>query len=205
MSIEQELDMRGKPCPEPVIETRKALGNMETGTLSVLVDNEDSAENVRRTAVSLGLIAEVSVEQENLHRVMIQKTGVPSLMPEPYRPPCEIEPVGKTTAVLIASNRFGEGDPELGDILIRAFVKTLHQLPKLPSHVILLNSGVKLAIEGSVLIDDLRGLSDKGVEVLCCGTCLDFYNLKEKRAAGRVSNMFDIVSVLTTADRIIRP
>ena len=205
MSMDQELDMRGRPCPEPVIETRKRLGNMEAGILTVLLDNEDSAENVRRTAESLGLTAEVRLDHENRHQVIIQKTGVPSMTPEPYPPSCETPKTHTKTTVLIASNRFGEGDPELGDILIRAFVKTLHQLPRLPSHVILVNSGVKLATEGSVLIDDLNSLTEKGVEVLCCGTCLDYYKLKDTLAAGRVSNMFDIVSALASSDRTIRP
>ena len=205
MSIEKELDMRGKACPEPVIETRKVLGEMEAGVLSVIVDNDAAAENVRRTATSLGLIAEVQVESENLYRILIQKAGIPSMMPAPHRPSSDTPPERASTAVLIASNRFGEGEPELGDILIRAFVKTLHQLPKLPAHVILVNSGVKLAIEGSVLVDDLNDLADEGVEVLCCGTCLDYYNLKDKLAAGRISNMFDIVSALAAADRTIRP
>lgn len=208
MKNEKVIDMRGRACPEPVIETRKALGDIPSGTLDVRVDNEDSAENVRRTAKSLGLDVVVTKTSDSDFTVEIIKIGDPSReVPdtEPYLPACEIEVASKGTAVLIASETFGEGAKELGDILMRAFIKTLGQMKPHPSHIIFLNTGVKLVAEGSVLIADVKALETAGVDVQVCGTCLDYYHLKEKLKAGRVSNMFDIVSVLTTAARVVRP
>lgn len=208
MTTEKNLDMRGHACPEPVIQTRKALAELPSGTLFVLVDNDGSAENVRRTAVSLGLSAEVATVPDGDFRVTITKTGNGSVeIPdkEPYRPSCEMPSAAQGTAVFVASSRMGEGEAELGDILMRAFIKTLRQVDPLPTHLIFVNSGVFLPSEGSSVVEDIAALSDAGVQVLVCGTCLDYYHLKDKLKAGRVSNMFDIVSILNTAHHVIRP
>jgi selenium metabolism protein YedF len=111
----------------------------------------------------------------------------------------------KQIVVLIASDELGQGSPELGKILIRSFVKTLSNAEQKPRRMIFVNSGVRLTTEGSDLIDDLKLLEETGVELLSCGTCLDYFHLKEKLQAGRASNMVEIVETLTAADSVVRP
>lgn len=108
------------------------------------------------------------------------------------------------TVILIPSDRLGSGPEDLGSILMRSFLKTLRDSGTHPRRIVLINSGVRMAVEGSDLIDDLRVLQDSGIDILCCGTCLDFFHSREKLKAGRVSNMREIVDVLTTAGRVIR-
>lgn len=113
--------------------------------------------------------------------------------------------VDKGTVVLLASDRLGHGDDELGAVLVRSFVKTLAALESPPAAILLVNGGVRLAAEGSPLIQDLEGLEARGVEVLSCGTCLDWFHLKEALRAGKPTNMMEIVTRLTRADRVVRP
>jgi selenium metabolism protein YedF len=111
----------------------------------------------------------------------------------------------KKAVLYINSHLLGIGDEALGAILMRAFLKTLLDLPIKPHRIILINSGVRLSSEGSEVLEALRALSEKGIEILSCGTCLDFYGLKEKLRVGVVSNMYDIAQSLLEADRLIRP
>lgn len=105
----------------------------------------------------------------------------------------------------ICSNKMGRGDDDLGDILIQSFVNTLIQLDPLPSTIILYNSAVLLCTEDSAVLDSLKALELKNVNILVCGTCADFYNIKDKIAVGTISNMYAIVETLNNADRIINP
>ena len=107
--------------------------------------------------------------------------------------------------VFVASNLFGVGDEKLGQILMKAFVKTLKELDTQPAKVIFANSGVRLTTEGSDLIDELRALEEEGVEIISCGTCLDYYGLVDSLQVGVSSNMYEIASTLVEADRIVKP
>jgi selenium metabolism protein YedF len=111
----------------------------------------------------------------------------------------------KKAVVYINSDLLGVGDEVLGSFLMKAFLKTLLDLEKKPDRLILINSGVRLASEGSQVIDTLRTLSEKGVDIVSCGTCLDFYKLKEKMSVGMISNMYDIIQSMLEADHLIRP
>ena len=108
-------------------------------------------------------------------------------------------------AVLVSSQHFGQGDAELGAVLMRAFIKTLREVRPAPSAILFVNTGVNLTTKGSELIDDLRALEELGAKVLSCGTCLDFYGLKEKLQVGSVTNMYNIVATLVSTDRVVRP
>lgn len=210
---EYELDMRGRPCPEPVIETRRLLLTSNARQVVVTVDDQAGADNVCRMAASMGWDAMIEFLEEGRRRVTLAKASSPATeqLPSVPRPSSdapdarEARGVSARVVVLIASERFGEGDDALGGILMRAFVTTLAELGPLPEALLLVNGGVRLAAEGSPLIEGLRGLAAAGVEVLACGTCLDFYHLKEQLAVGRVTNMSEIVTALTTADRVLRP
>jgi selenium metabolism protein YedF len=109
------------------------------------------------------------------------------------------------TVVLLASERAGQGDDELGAVLMRSFVKTLAKAGDAPATVVFLNGGVRLACEGSPVLEELAAMAARGVELLACGTCLDFFGLKQALRVGRVSNMAEIVERLTHGDRVVRP
>ena len=94
--------------------------------------------------------------------------------------------------VVIASDRMGEGAEELGKTLLKAFVFSLTQQDKLPKTILLYNGGAYLTCEGSPMLEDLKALEAEGVEILTCGTCLNFYGLTEKLAVGGVTNMYVI-------------
>ena len=197
MPTVHRLDMRGRACPEPVVETRKALNLPDAGKLQVLVDNPDSAENVKRMATSMGFSCEVEQDDSGAYAVAITKN-------EHSDAGCETCQAPPRVVVLIASSRFGEGAAELGDLLMRSLIKTIKQLDPLPEGVVFVNSGVEHTTEGSVLIDDIRELEELGAEILSCGTCLDYYHLKDKLRVGQVSNMYEILSMLASADRLVR-
>ena len=111
----------------------------------------------------------------------------------------------KKVVVYINSDLLGAGDEALGSFLMKAFLKTLLDLEKKPDRLILINSGVRLASEGSQVLETLKTLSEKGVEIVSCGTCLDFYKLREKMNVGKISNMYDIIQSMLEADCLIRP
>ncbi len=195
---EKTIDMRGRPCPEPVVATRKALAEPGTVGITVLVDNRPSAENVTRMAESMGWSTGVEEEDDGLFRVSIARGETDS---EPGRI-CEAPP---RVVVFVASAAFGEGSEDLGGILMRSFIKTLRELEPLPECVIFANGGVRLTTEGSDLIEAIRELEERGVRILSCGTCLDYFHLKEKLLVGSVSNMYEIAGALASADRLVRP
>ncbi|OHB69887.1 MAG: hypothetical protein A2V70_02365 [Planctomycetes bacterium RBG_13_63_9] len=126
-------------------------------------------------------------------------------MGEQPAPSCQAPAAGPRVVAMVASDRFGEGEEELGRILMRAFIKTLKDVDPRPGKVIFANAGVRLTTEGSDLIDDIRALESGGVEIISCGTCLDYYRLLDKLQVGVASNMYEIASTLVQADRIVRP
>jgi selenium metabolism protein YedF len=200
------VDARGQPCPGPVIETRKALAEAGVERAEVLVDDEAAAENVSRMARSMGFAVSFEQDPTGFFRLGLRREG--PAHPEELgagggaMPACRAEP---RVVVLVASATLGHGDDELGRILMTAFLKTLKDVSPGPSAIILVNGGVKLASEGSDLVEAVRALEGRGAKVLVCGTCLDFYRLKDKLRVGTVSNMFEIASLLVDADRVIRP
>ena len=140
------------------------------------------------------------------------RTDVPAPIQPPIQPVSADVPVpGCTEAqasdpftVFFASDRIGQGNDELGALLMKGFIYALAEGENKPVRMIFMNSGVNLTVEGSIHLENLRRLQDEGVEILSCGTCLDFYGLKGKLAVGRVSNMYEIVSLLSSG-RVLRP
>lgn len=192
----KEIDCRGLACPQPVITTKKALEEMKEGDLLVIVDNPTARDNVQRFAQSQGATVKVEMKGEDflLHIRKTETQGRGHRMMEAQK-----------VVVYINSHVMGFGEEALGRILMKSFLKTLLDLQPIPSKLIFINSGVRLTTEGSEVLESLRILSDKGVEIMSCGTCLDFYGLKEKLKVGVISNMFDIAQSLLEADRLIRP
>ena len=195
----------GDACPTPVIKTKKAMQAL-TGpeVIEVLVDNEIAVQNVSKMAAASG--GEVTSEQtgEKAYKVVISvKGGVTTA--EAEEEACACAPAGNNTVVVIASDRMGEGTDELGKVLIKGFIYAVSQLDTLPKAILFYNGGATLTTEGSDSLKDLKEMEAQGVEILTCGTCLDYYQLKDKLAVGAVTNMYSIVETMAQADKIIRP
>ncbi len=195
----REIDCRGQACPQPVITTKQVLEEIKEGEFTLIVNDPSSSENVKRFASSQGCSVEVEKKGSDFH-LHIRK-GMPAGREKKEE---KIPRKVGNVAVYFNSNLLGIGDEALGSILIRAFLKTLLDTEPKPSRMIFINSGVRLTSEGSEVLETLSALSEKGVEILSCGTCLDFYGLKEKLKVGIVSNMYEIVKSLMEADRLIR-
>jgi selenium metabolism protein YedF len=188
------IDCRGLACPEPVVTTKKALDQLKEGKLIVIVNNSVSCNNVERFALSQGCSVEVEKRGEEFY-IHIEKT----------RKAERVRGDKRQVVVYINSQFLGVGEDTLGTLLMRAFLKTLLNQEVQPHRMIFINSGARLTSEGSEVLETLKALSEKGVEILSCGTCLEFYGLKEKLKVGVISNMYDILRTLTEADQIIRP
>ena len=208
MTEEMKIDMRGLACPQPVVETRKALFLPDTEKLFVLVDNPASAQNVKRMAASMGWAVDIEEDDGGNFTVAVTKDGNTEAAgpgTDESCPACEIGQAPPRVVVFIPSTFFGEGADELGIILMRSFVKTIKQLDPLLECIVFANSGVRLTTEGSDLVADIKELDDLGVQILSCGTCIDYYHLKGKLQVGYESNMYEIATALASADRLVRP
>ena len=194
---QNELDCRGLACPQPVILTKKALDHLPA-ELTVLVDNVAAKENVAKFASANGY--GVSIEQgAGLYRLrLVAGASVTGITSQP-----EMSAATTAAAILLTRNTLGSGSEELGAILMKAFFASLLELPQQPRAIMLLNSGVYLAAENSPVLAALQDLSQRGVAVMVCGTCLDYFSLKDKLAVGNVTNMYSILTELAGAERAI--
>ncbi len=191
-----KVDAIGDKCPLPVIKTKNALKDIESGVLEVLVDNEISMENVEKMCLEKKLSYSI-VKDNNIYKISIVKTDENKKESE--------EDTNLGTVIVIDSDEMGKGDPKLGKALMKAFVYTLTELETLPETIILYNKGVFLAAEGSDSIEDLEKLSSLGVNIFSCGACVNFYELVEKVKIGTVTNMYNILNLQIKAKRIIKP
>ena len=194
------VDCRGMSCPQPVLETKKALEKTGLEEVLVLVDNPGSKENVRRFAESQGYRVSAA-EDKGSFTLRIHKEGAAGVQKKVDEKKIreEGDPV-----VFIDSDTLGRGSEELGKILMRSFLHTLGEAGSQPKKIILINSGVKLACEGSAVLEDLGNLFRRGVEILSCGTCLDYFSLKERLQVGRISNMYEILNSLVQAGKVLK-
>ena len=205
-----KVDAMGDRCPIPVIKTKKALKEItETTLVEVHVDNEIAVQNLSKMAKQKNLEykCEKLEEQHYIIKINAEAEGVSIQQKAPAENDKEIcYPDRKSnTVVVLSSNQMGNGSEELGQILMKGFIFALTELDELPSTVLLYNSGVKLSTEGSNSIEDLKTLQAQGVEILSCGTCLNYYYLTEKLQVGDVTNMYFILEKMAQADKIIRP
>ena len=198
------VDAIGQACHMPVVLAIQALKELDgAGTLEVHVDNEIAIQNLTRMAASRNLTAVAQKLDEKHFVVRIDAADAPAPAEEPA-PVC-IPDLRQHTVVAIGSAAMGQGSDELGAILIKGFLYALTQQEHLPDTILFYNGGATIPIEGSVSLEDLRTLEAMGVEILTCGTCLNYYGLTDKLAVGAVTNMYDIVEKLTKAGKVIRP
>lgn len=194
------IDAKGKACPMPVMLAKK---EMETGcdALSITVDNAIAVQNLTRLAESHGFSAETT-EEQGCFTVTMHRTGAPiKEMPDELLS-CTV-PAAADYVVFVGHDTVGEGDQELGHSLIKMFFYTLSEKPDLPSAICFMNGGVRLVTENEQTIEHLKVLEQKGVKLIVCGTCLNFYGLTDKLQCGTIGNMYDIVETMTKAGKVI--
>lgn len=185
----------GEVCPKPVIMTKKALKEIESGVVEVSVDNETSKENVEKMAKELGYKFN-TMQEKDIFIITINKTA------EKNEKSSEQE---ENIVVVIGSDKMGEGEEELGKILIKGFIYALTEAETLPKTILLYNKGVLLASTFEDTVKDLKVLEKRGVEILSCGTCANFYHVQDKIQAGSVTNMYTILEKQMKASKVIKP
>ncbi len=199
------VNAMGDHCPIPVIKTKKAMQAL-TGpeTIEVLVDNEIAVQNVSKMAASTG--GQVSSEKlcDGEFKITIVMEGAPKEETGEEEAACAPD-ARSNMVVVVPSDRMGNGNDELGKVLIKGFIFAVTQLDTLPKTMLFYNGGATLTTEGSDSLEDLRSLEAQGVEIMTCGTCLDYYGLKDKLAVGTVTNMYSIVETMAKAGKIIKP
>jgi selenium metabolism protein YedF len=215
----KQLDLRGQACPLPVINSKKAVKAPDFTGLEIIVDNDVARDNVVRALKKQDCTIESVKEQGSDFLISVTSVSAgtdttDSRAQEDKQPnsgtladfintPGRIS-TSKSKALFIAKDKIGTGNDELGALLMKAHLFTLTEMDEKPVSILLMNSGVKLAVEDSPCLANLQVLQDQGVRILVCGTCLDYFSLKEKCRVGRISNMYDITEALFEADNTIR-
>jgi selenium metabolism protein YedF len=194
----------GEQCPIPVVKATHALREMkEPGTLEVHVDNEIAVQNLTRMASGYHLTAKSEKVAEKEFVVSMEVAAPVEVLPA-EEPACIPDARGNLV-VAVDTDAMGRGNDDLGRTLIKGFLFAVSQLPQLPSTILFYNGGARLTCEGSDSLEDLKNMEAQGVEVLTCGTCLNFYGLTEKLSVGSVTNMYTIVEKLAGAGKVIKP
>ncbi len=192
-----KINALGKACPLPVIEAHKALKDHDA--IEITVDNEIATQNLKNLSEEMGCTYDLTKESDTHYTVRLVKEGAAA---EEAAAP---QTSGDDYTVVINAPVMGIGDDKLGKNLLKTFVYTLTEQDVLPKRIICYNGGVHLVVEGSESLEDLKNLEKQGVEIYACGACLNYYGLTEKVAVGSITNMFRIVEMMRTANRIVKP
>ena len=188
------LDARGLPCPQPIILTKKALA--ESDEIVTIVDNQVASHNVSRMVQKAGGNVRVEEKEDGIY-LRITRGGE-----QPAVPQSSSTRTG-SLVLTVSSDTMGRGSDDLGRILIRGFFHTLVDVEPLPDTVIFFNAGARLVVEGSPVLEDLAALQEKGVQILACGTCVEYFDLKDRIAVGQISNMYAIAETLLGAGKVV--
>jgi selenium metabolism protein YedF len=198
------VDARGLSCPQPVVLAKDALESDKQ--VKVIVDNETALENVKRLGGKFGCDVSVEAKSSGIYEIQLIRPDDFNKDQEAFSPSCSTsETESGPFVIVVAEDKMGRGNDELGAVLIKAFLHTVAGQTKKPDVMIFYNTGVKLTVQGSDVLDDLKKLESEGVQILVCGTCLNYFELTEKLAAGVVSNMYDIVEIMSGARRLLTP
>ena len=204
-----QVNALGDTCPLPVIKTMNALKELGgAGTVEVLVDNEIAVQNLTKFGNSKGFTVSSEKKTKKDFTVTFQipensTTSTPAA--ESAVPACTPDSKKHGLVAVLSANTMGNGEEQLGKILMKSFIFALTKQDQLPEIILCYNSGASLTCEDSDSLEDLKSLEAEGVKILTCGTCLDFYGLKEKLAVGGVTNMYEIVEIMESAGTIVRP
>ncbi len=199
------IDCRGLNCPEPVLRTKNALENYTAGKLKIIVDNQVARDNVMRFLRSKNLQPE-SHESGGSYQISADPGAIQAEKDAPFEKEAassKKQEFSSRPVLFISTDQLGKGSSELGRLLIRNFIYTLTRRDEMPGAVVFMNAGVKLSIAGSPALEELRELENNGVEILVCGTCLDYYDLTDQHLVGQVSNMYDIADLLMDSERVV--
>ncbi len=203
----QIVDTKGHLCPQPLIMARDALRRAAEGeTMQIVSDNETSWQNLMSFLTDLGAHP-VSKQEGDIYYIEVTNPGKlqeqSDANPEDY---CEVPAVAgarNNYVVVVRSREMGEGNTELGNLLLRGYFNALNGMNNLPTHIIMYNTGVYHALKGTDIYETLVSLEDKGVNVIVCGTCVDFYQLKDRVGVGRISNMYQITGILAETGHVV--
>ena len=204
--MEKTINCVGMACPLPVVNAKKASEELNAGdVLTVVVDNEIAVQNLTRFAEHKGFGVTAEKRSEKEYAVIMRLSGAAAEETKAEEIACVVDTRRKGMLVVLSGNVMGTGDAKLGTSLMKAFVFALTKQDQLPDTVLCYNTGAYLTCEGADTLEDLKLLESEGVTILTCGTCLDFYGLKETLAVGGVTNMYDIVERMENAAQIIKP
>jgi selenium metabolism protein YedF len=191
------IDCRTMACPLPVVTVKRALEELGSDGVTVILDDGAPRENVTRFALNRGFEVTEAVAPDGITLVIAGASGATQAPPV-----VTSHPAGRS--LFVTSDCLGDGPEELGRLLLKNFIITLLECAELPDKILFVNRGVLLATDGSELLETLEKLGNRGVEVLSCGICLDFFGRREALRAGSVTNMFTIVENLMSAPGAIR-
>jgi selenium metabolism protein YedF len=197
---EEKLDCRGLACPNPVLKTKELVERGNAARLSVMVDNPAARENVSRFLGRMGYQVSSLEKGGDFEITGTRDEAVVACEVTKPQPGRDHE---RRIAVVVGTDRMGQGDEQLGSKLLFNFIGTLKELGPELWRLIFLNGGVKLAVEGSESLPALRELDEEGVVILVCGSCLNHFGLLEKKQLGETTNMLDVVTALQLADKVI--
>jgi selenium metabolism protein YedF len=201
------VDTKGQLCPAPLIAAKKALKETKAGeSFIVLTDNKTSFNNLSRFLKDNKAEFEVS-ESTGVWTLTVTKLtgGNADIKAEEYCAPAISHFEKGNYVVAITSDKMGDGDAELGHLLISNFIKALKDLDKLPQHIVFYNKGVTLAINESPVAEHIKDLEKMGVEIHLCATCVNYYKLESNVAVGTLSNMYSIAEILASSGNVVRP
>ncbi len=197
----KKKDCRGLTCPQPVLATKDLIEEFPNELVEILVDNKASKENVARFLKSQGWSVTIKENPPGTFQI----TGAPPTCEISHENNVDVENKRKEQIlVFIPTDTFGSGDKKLGKALMKNFLSTLKELGDDLWRIILVNGGVKLSVKDSPVIKDLIELEKRGVTILVCGTCLDFFNILDEKEVGDTTNMLDIITSMQIASKIIR-
>jgi selenium metabolism protein YedF len=195
------VDCRGLVCPQPVIQTKKTIETTEAGRITIIVDNDVAKINVVKLAAANGLGAAVEEKSGDYYITIIKGKGTSPATP--VTATAASSGADATRQVyLITQNTLGHGASELGAVLMKAFMTTMLETKPQPEALLFINSGIRLTVEGSPVLEQLKTLAERGVTVLSCGTCLDYYQVKADLAVGEVTNMYTIIETIANAKTV---
>lgn len=204
------VDCRGMSCPQPVLAVKDAL---EAGNrlLEVMVDNEAAKNNVTRFAQDQNCTVTGS-EPENGCCTLLLKAGRVCRRKQAGSENYSCASAASAASAgsdglvyVISSASMGQGNDDLGWALLQTYVQTIHKITPLPEKILLYNEGVRLVTEESGALKALAQLQEQGVEVLACGTCLDFYELTSALRVGRITDMYEIMNTVNNAAQVVGP
>lgn len=189
------IDCKGLQCPLPVVKTKKYFDSIESGEGTIIVDNLVAKNNVVKLAEGSGNSSVVE-EKDGLYFIKITKEK------------CEVvnEQIkeDKKFTLVVSSDKLGMGDDKLGEMLMKSYIFALSEADTVPDDLLFINGGVNLTIGTSSVLDSLKKLVERGSNILVCGACLDFYNVKDKLSIGEITNMYTIVELMNNADKTIK-